>query len=463
MNKLICLLLSLSLGLPVAAAAQQSSITDLDQLLKSVKRDQQQEKQRQKEREAQFLRDKNRQQALLEKARSDYAREQRGNNPLINATEDNAREIESLKKQLEQRKQEMGDIYSIHNQFLGDFAAAMQQSMISVQLPQRGEQLQTLMNNRKLASMDELQALWLLVQEEMTEQGKVATFDAPVVTTSGLLDTRQVTRLGSFSAYGDNGFLRFVPETGEFLELDRQPAGRLLRDAIDFAQSQNSLQAAVIDPTGGSLLGMLSYAPNLRERIEQGGMIGYIIIALGMLGVLLTLWRVGYLGLVAMAIGRQLKNLQQPQNNNPLGRVLLAAREQTASPENDGEAMQYRLDEAVLAEVPPLERSHALIKLLAATSPLLGLLGTVTGMILTFQTISLFGSGDPKLMAGGISQALVTTVLGLVAAIPLLFGYSLVAAMASSIVQRLDEQSAGFMARLIEARLIEPQHKRGGE
>ena len=193
---------------------------------------------------------------------------------------------------------------------------------------------------------------------------------------------------------------------------------------------------------------MLSFTPDLRERIQQGGTIGLIILVLGLFGLLLTLWRLGYLFMAARRISGQLVRVDQPQADNPLGRVLLAVKGVSVAEED---MLQLKLDEAVLAEIPALERGNGLIKLFAATSPLLGLLGTVTGMILTFQAISLFGTGDPKLMAGGISQALVTTVLGLVVAIPLLFGHSVVAYLSKTLIQRLDEQCAGVLARAAEA------------
>ena len=192
---------------------------------------------------------------------------------------------------------------------------------------------------------------------------------------------------------------------------------------------------------------MFSYTPGMRERIDQGGTIALIIIALGALGMLMACWRGIYLGVVYLRIKSQLSNVATPLSSNPLGRVLLAA-EGVARDED--ELLQLKLDEAVLAEMPALERGNGVIKLLAATSPLLGLLGTVTGMILTFQAISLFGTGDPKLMAGGISQALVTTVLGLVVAIPLLFSHSAIDYMSRSMTQRLDEQCAGVLARTAE-------------
>jgi biopolymer transport protein ExbB len=158
-------------------------------------------------------------------------------------------------------------------------------------------------------------------------------------------------------------------------------------------------------------------------------------------------WRLLYLGVVYFRIRQQLQHLQAPSLSNPLGRVLQSVQ---GIDLHDDELLQLKLDEAVLAEMPALERGNGVIKLLAATSPLLGLLGTVTGMILTFQAISLFGTGDPKLMAGGISQALVTTVLGLVVAIPLLFSHSIIAYLSRSMIQRLDEQCAGVLARSVE-------------
>ena len=200
----------------------------------------------------------------------------------------------------------------------------------------------------------------------------------------------------------------------------------------------------VVDPTRGNLLGMLAYTPGLQERLEQGGTIGLIILVLGALGLLLAIWRTLYLSFVYLKMNAQLRDVGRPRPNNPLGRVLASVADVSL---DDEELVQLKLDEAVLAEIPALERGNGLIKLLAATSPLLGLLGTVTGMILTFQAISLFGTGDPKLMAGGISQALVTTVLGLVVAIPLLFGHSLINYLSRSMIQRLDEQCAGVLAR----------------
>jgi Biopolymer transport proteins len=204
-----------------------------------------------------------------------------------------------------------------------------------------------------------------------------------------------------------------------------------------------------IDPTRGALLGMLVLAPDVGERVRQGGIIGYIIIALGIVGLILAAVRIVYLQRVKQKVNSQLTDISNPKDDNPLGRVLVVP---TQLKEYDMETLESLLDEAILRETPKLESGQSLLKLFAAVAPLLGLLGTVTGMIATFQSISLFGTGDPKLMASGISQALVTTMLGLVAAIPLLFMHALVANRSKTLVQILDEQSAGLVSRVIESR-----------
>ncbi len=428
-------------------AWSQAQIEDLDQLLSSVKEQQQRQRDLNREREREFLADRQRQQELLARARAEFERQQRENQPLLAVTEGNAREIAELEARLEQVVDDMGDVSSTFREFAGDFAAVLADSMLTAQLPGRGGRLQVLADADTQVSIEEIESLWLLLQEDMTEAGKVALFDAELVDTSGASRRSRVLRVGIFSAYADGEFLRFVPETGELLVLSRQPQARYRAAAAGFAAADGELVTLAVDPTRGSLLGMLSFTPDLRERIEQGGTIGLIIIGLGLLGVLLTLWRLAYLLWSSLKIKRQMRDVARPDPGNPLGRVLLAV--QGISLE-DPELVQLKLDEAVLAEMPAIERGNGLIKLLAATSPLLGLLGTVTGMILTFQAISLYGTGDPKLMAGGISQALVTTVLGLVVAIPLLFGHSVVAWMAASMVQQLDEQCAGALARAAE-------------
>jgi len=441
--------LCLSLSTPPAGAVEstEGQITDLDQLLESVRQQQRSQRELNEQRESAFLADIDGQQARLDQAREAFKQSQVKNQPLLVSTQNNEEEILRLEKQLEDRLQSMGNIAGTFKEFSGDFAAVMSESMVTAQIPGRSEQMFQLGQTETHPTIEQIQALWLLLQEDMTESARVAKFDATVVATNGSEREMPVVRVGTFSMLSEDGFLRYVPATGELLTLSRQPVARYRTAAVNFINSESGLATVVIDPTRGGLLGMLGYTPGLSERIDQGGPIARIILSLGALGLLLTLWRTLSLSAVYLRVRKQIRDLDQPRGSNPLGRIMLAAGN---APNETDDILLLKIDEAILAEIPALERGTGLIKLLAATAPLLGLLGTVTGMIVTFQSISLFGTGDPKLMAGGISQALVTTVLGLVVAIPLLFGHSLVATLSRSLVQRMDEQSAGMLARTME-------------
>ena len=180
----------------------------------------------------------------------------------------------------------------------------------------------------------------------------------------------------------------------------------------------------------------------------MGGIVGYIIMTLGLIALLIALERLLVLTITANKVSSQLKS-NELKANNPLGRVLLASEKHKDS---DLETLELKLGEAILKETPALTKALLFLKIIAVVAPLLGLLGTVTGMINTFQVITLFGTGDPKLMAGGISQALVTTVQGLSVAIPTVLLHTLVTGRSRKITHVLQEQSAGIIAERSEAK-----------
>jgi biopolymer transport protein ExbB len=443
----LSILLSAFLVSPVFAQTAGQQINDLDQLLAKVQAEHEKERALNRQREAEFLKERNQQQALLEKARTAYYLAQAKNNPAKMQIDANNAELEKLRKELQQSVTDMGDIFTIYRQFAGDFAATLNDSQTGAQFPTRAEELKKLNNTDALPTIDDMERLWYLVQQEMTESGKVATYKGKIVEANGEAHDAEVLRVGTFAAFSNGNFLRYVPETSEFIAPDKQPESRFVRMAEKFTASDGELTAVPIDPTRGSLLGMLARTPNIRERIMQGGVVGYLTIAVGIIGLLVTLYRTLYLLWVRNSVLRQIANSQQPVASNPLGRIMLSIKTVSA---DDEETIQYKLDEAILKEIPPMEFGHNIIKLFAAIAPMLGLLGTVTGMIKTFEAISLFGGGDPKLMAAGISEALVCTVLGLLVAVPLLFGHNIVTVLAKSLIQRLDEQSAGILARNME-------------
>ena len=418
--------------------------TDLDHLLRQVREANTRDAQIRKEREQRFLAEKMDREKMLAEMREAVARERAHGEELKQQFGENEETLGSLATELQNKTGNLGELFGTVHQVASDLQAFLQESLVSAQFPGRAEWFGVLAKSGKLPNVTELERFWLLLQQEIAESGRVVTFDADVVGTDGISGKRSVTRIGVFDMVSDNTFLRFVPETGQLSELSRQPSMRYRNMAQTLHTQKDGYVPMMVDPTRGTLLEMLMLSPTIPERIQQGGIVGYIIIALGLLGILIVIQRLVYLITIGRRVRRQLAVPDEPASDNPLGRVLSAVRD---THERDVTALELQLDEAILKETPRLTRGQGLVKLLAAVAPLLGLLGTVTGMILTFQSISLFGTGDPRLMAGGISQALVTTVLGLSVAIPLLFFHSLMATRSRALILILDEQSAGIVAQ----------------
>lgn len=418
---------------------------DLDQLLREVKKSQGVESRINRAREAEFLAEKVKQQQLLQEAQAELNKQKQLSNQLKAKLDANEQQLTELETELKQRSGELGELFGVARQAAGDLKADMTNSIISAQFPGRLQQLDQIANSKALPTIGQLEQLWFALQQEMTESAKVVKFTTQIQTASGEPRQAEVIRIGSFNALADGRYLRYLAETGKLSELARQPEDKYLDLAENLAEAKQGPVPAGIDPTRGVILSMLIQTPNTTERIDQGGIIGYIILLLGAFGLIYALARLVILTLVGRKMQNQV-NSASVATDNPLGRVIAAGQR---SEQEDTETLELLLDEAITREVPILEKGLSMIKLLAAVAPLLGLLGTVTGMIATFQSISLFGTGDPKLMASGISQALVTTMLGLCVAIPLLFLHSLVASRSRVLVQILDEQSAGIVSRRV--------------
>ncbi len=443
---LLCIGLGLG-SLNSAMADTGKSAASLDELLRQVKASQGEEGRRNKAREQRFLAEKSQQQTLLKQAEAELVRTQAESDRLKSLFESNEEKLAELTEILHQRTGTLGEVFGVVRQSAGDLKAVISDSLVSAQHTGRVPPIENLANSRALPTVSELETLWYTLQQEMTESGKVVTFNADVIGVDGVSLQRPVTRIGTFTAVSDGKYLNYLAETGQLITLSRQPGQPHSSLAQDIGQLSAGVGPMTIDPTRGSILGMLVQSPSALERVQQGGVIGYIILALGLLGILVGAERFWRLSRIGSKIRQQLEAPDKPQENNPLGRVLQVF---DSNSSEDLETLELRLDEAILKETPALSRGVRIVKLLAAIAPLLGLLGTVTGMIGTFQAITLFGTGDPKLMAGGISQALVTTMLGLIVAVPLLFMHAGIAARSQRFIQILDEQSAGLIARQLE-------------
>jgi biopolymer transport protein ExbB len=436
-----------------SAFIQTDSIIDLDELLLRTKNLKEKEIAINADREDNFMANRDQQKTLVNKVKAEFLAEQKAANPLVDITDKQQKAINLLQLKLDKHSEELGDIHSIYKQFSGDFTARMKDSIVHAQLIKREDQLSALQSDDRLASIKDMREMWLLLMEEMTEAGKTVQFKASVINSRGKSKQQDVLRLGTFSLFSEGMFLRYIPQNQELLVIDQQPVERVSMESfiddlkIDTIENSLNISSAIIDPSRGDLLAILGQTPSLYERLLQGKEVGMAIVILGIIGFILIIYRFIYLSVTWINTQRQLKNLSVINSNNPLGRIFLKVKKLDTSSKQDDESLQLALDEAILKELPKLEQGHSLIKLFSAIAPLLGLLGTVIGMIATFQSISLFGSGDPKLMAGGISQALVTTVLGLTVAIPLLLSHNVLVSFSKILIQILDEQSAGVLAK----------------
>jgi len=363
----------------------------------------------------------------------------------------NDEELNGLRNQRERELGDLKELFGVIQQIAGESQAGFDTSLISAQFPGRGDKLQAvskkLNQSNELITVNEIESVWAELLNEMVQQGKVATFDAEIATASGAKENRSVTRVGVFNLVSDGKFL--THGVGGIAELPRQPSGRYLSQVEDLqGASVGETVEFAVDPTKGTLLGAAVESPSLGERIDQGGLVGYIILGVGLFAALIAIWKIITLTGIAGAVNKQAKNLGSPSAKNPLGRVLKVLQD---NPNSDTEALELKLSEAIMKETPKLTSWLMFLKIVSVVAPLAGLLGTVLGMITTFQSITLFGAGDPKLMAGGISQALVTTVCGLVVAIPIVLLHTAAASKAKRVEEILEEQSAGMVARQIES------------
>ncbi len=437
----------ISLPLVVTLLASTTTVamaSELDVLLESVRAEAQQQSASNRERETRFLNRRNEQSRLLSDAKAAVARSEREAEALRKQIKELGEKLAERKADLEKRSGDLQGVAATLRDAATGTLEQLSSSLVSLDDPQRLSRVTALTRVSDVPASSELESLWLELQSEATALATVRKIRVPVGTVDGDLVPTHITRYGGFALRNDDGaYLRWRGGGAPPEIIARQPEPKLADRVIGAAG-----EGLIIDPTGGMLLGLQETRPGIRERVAQAGVIGLIILGLGAIGLVLGAVQLGYLLFVGVRVSGQMRQPRVPNKNNPLGRIL-ALRDDYAR--RDFASLELAADEAVMRELPRLERLQDTVRLLAAVAPLLGLLGTVTGMIETFQAITLFGTGDPKLMAGGISQALMTTVLGLVVAVPLLFLHSLIVARSRSIVQRLDQQSAGLLASLREA------------
>ncbi|GGI75486.1 MotA/TolQ/ExbB proton channel family protein [Shewanella gelidii] len=443
-SALIAASLTMTAGIAQAADAPKN----IQELLQQVKVDRSKDSKVNKAREKEFLNERGDKAALLKREKQALAAEKQRGKDLSQAFLDNERKIAQLEEDLKTAQGDLGEMFGVVKGEAGDFAGKLVSSNISAQYPGRDKFIAELGARKQLPKIDELERFWEEQLFEMAESAKVVSFNGSVTGIDGNVRNAKVTRIGAYNLLAEGKYVVYNADLGLIQELSQQPGSQHVASVKDFEGTTSGFAKVFVDPARGVLLNVFTQKATIEERIEAGGTIGYIIIGLLALGALISIERLVKLYLVGAQVKSQRKKVDSP-GNNPLGRVLTVYQE---NQNVDVETLELKLDEAILKETPALEARISIIKVLAAIAPMMGLLGTVTGMIATFQSIQLFGTGDPKLMAGGISMALMTTVQGLVAALPLMLMHAIVIARSKSVVQILEEQSAGLVAAHAEKR-----------
>ena len=377
----------------------------------------------------------------LNSARARLAEAQRLSKELASQFASNEKQLVELNGQWEQASGDMNEIFAVTRQGASDAVKLLGDSSVQGQYPDRLTALKAMAQDKQVPDRAALALLPATLLQEIRESGRVVQFNGKVLDAQGAASEQSLTRVGSFALFGSEGFLQ--PSGEGLIPVLGLPAG-LLSELTAYQGKEG--EALPLDPSHGVLLEMLAQAPTFWQQVQQGGQVGAIIVLLAAIGLGIAAVRLWTLSRELTLVRRQLKSGEY-HADNALGRVLTVAEQH---PELSMETLELRLDEAILQETPRMERGIGMVKVIAAIAPMLGLLGTVTGMIGTFQAITQFGTGDPKIMAGGISMALITTVQGLVAAIPLILAHSLLQSRFTELSNVLEQQVAGILAERAE-------------
>ena len=433
----------------LSCSVQAQEAQSLEQLLEQVKKNRVSEARQNVAREKEFQSARADKQALLNRAQRELKAEQDRGDRLAKQFADNEVTLSEKAIELDQATGTLGEMFGVVRQASSEAYGRISTSIVSAQFPGRGQFLAEMSEDSKgLPNIKELEDLWFALQKEMTEGGEVVKFTTEVVNLDGGSSQQEVLRVGTFNLVGENGYLAYDAESEVVQPLGRQPDGHFVASAEELIDATSGFTPFYADPSQGGILGLLKQKATMSERYHAGGPVGYTITLMLAVGLLIGLYKMITLTITGGKMRSQLKNVNNPSEGNPLGRILKVYQENKTA---DAENLELKLDEAILRELPKIESGINVIKIFAAIAPLLGLLGTVLGMIETFQTITLFGTGDPRMMAGSISMALVTTAQGIIAALPLILTHSIVASRSKSIIHILDEQTAGIIAAHTES------------
>lgn len=383
-------------------------------------------------------------------------------------------EFDRLQKEEAKLKTELADeqaeIDSIDGTIRGtadDAIALSEDNFITAEYPDRAEELHDLSFGKGFSGLEGIRKLVDFFFKEMEEQSRIVRRVGEFVGPDGLTVTGDIIRIGRITSYyrladGEVGFL-LPNDKGDRLIAVSGEVGWSNRKKIE-AFYNNESNVAPIDPSAsGSAFSKFAAKESLWERkMVKGGAVMYVIFGVACLAALIALERTIVLGSKGRASEKVMNQIKELATQNKYKEAqdycTLKSRVPTCQMlkgvlEHEGdtqEVLENSLQEAILKIMPKLERWMGALSLLGAIAPLLGLLGTVTGMIGVFQVITTAGTGDPRLMAGGISEALLTTQFGLVVAVPIMLVHHLLERQVDGIVYDMQEKGTSFIVTMIK-------------
>ncbi len=369
------------------------------------------------------------------------------------------------KKGLEDEKEEIQAIEDAVKAIAKDSVSISRDNPITAEFPERKDILEGIMDSKKFPGMAHIKTLIEFYFSEMQESGRIVRREGKFAGPDGKETSGEILRIGKFTTYfkladGTVGFLQSEADGRTLKAVQGKTPGYMVTDIKNFFDKKSDL--AAVDISGGNYFVNFVQETTFWDWLETGGSIMYFLLAVGILAALIFIERLLVLGTKSRASEKvmgHIKSLAEQgnwkeakafcssQSRIPTCQMLDSALEHIG---NSQDVLENALQESILKQTPKLERGLPLMALLATISPLLGLLGTVSGMIQTFEVLTEVGSGDPAQLAGGISVALLTTYFGLILAIPIMFVHHFLKAQVEGILVDMEEKGTAFIITLIK-------------
>jgi biopolymer transport protein ExbB len=381
-----------------------------------------------------------------------------------------------LKKELAEQNQEIQTIDGTIRTSAKQARDYFHESLTTPEFPERNAIIKEVLQPDKFAGLEGIRNLLTLFMDEMAASGEIKRREGKFTATDGTENQGELIRIGSFTAAyrlpdGNLGFLRPSPDGSSLLAIQGDPGWSLSKTMNNFFDNEDVVFPVDIS-NGASFARLAQEQKSIGEWLSAGGLLVWPIIIVGIVAVILVIERFYSLSRIRSNSDRNMGIILKMVSSEEWNKCKEFCKKQSKYPtcriightlNYMGEAreiIENAFQEGLLKELPMLERSLPTLNVLAAIAPLLGLLGTVTGMISTFQVITLYGTGDPRMMSGGISEALVTTQLGLAVAVPIMILHHILERRVDKIIGDMEEKGAGFAVALMKKGALKTQDKK---